>query len=255
MHPLTLLTHKDQPFVWEKQQAHPFQAIKEAISKEPVLIHPDESKPYFLETDASGAAMGAVLSQRGGDGHLHHVAFISKIYQPAEMNYDPHDKELLAIIHAFEQWRMFLEGTEQPITVFTDHRHLEYWQTARTFNRRHACWSLILASYNFVICYRPENSHKNMMTCQDALITLLWNPRHKSCFLNPSSKEDPSLDIVMTTLLVASRMPHSIAQKFKDYTLQEGLLFYQGRMVVPDEPELKQELLAHFHDSPAAGHH
>ncbi|KAJ1307572.1 hypothetical protein OPQ81_001669 [Rhizoctonia solani] len=65
MRPLTLLSHKDQPFVWEKEQADAFQAIKEAISKEPVLIHPDESKPYFLEIDASGAAMGAVLSQTG----------------------------------------------------------------------------------------------------------------------------------------------------------------------------------------------
>ncbi|KAJ1305577.1 hypothetical protein OPQ81_000577 [Rhizoctonia solani] len=78
MHSLTLLTHKKQPFVWEKEQADAFQTIKEAISNESVLIHPDESKPYFLETDASGAAMGAVLSQRGGDGHLHPVAFMSK---------------------------------------------------------------------------------------------------------------------------------------------------------------------------------
>ncbi|KAJ1300835.1 hypothetical protein OPQ81_002475 [Rhizoctonia solani] len=155
MHPLTLLTHKDQPFVWEKQQADAFQAIKAAISKEPVLIHPDKSKPYFLEADASGAAMGAVLSQRGGDGCLHPVAFTSKTFEPAEMNYDTHDNELLAIICAFEHRRMFLDETEQPISVFTDDKNLEYWQTTRTFNRCHAHWSLILASYNFVICYRP----------------------------------------------------------------------------------------------------
>ncbi|KAF8680576.1 Reverse transcriptase (RNA-dependent DNA polymerase) [Rhizoctonia solani] len=49
-------------------------------------------------------------------------------------------------------------------------------------------------------------------------------------------------------------MPHNIAQKFKDYTIQEGLLLYQGRVVVPDEPEIKQQLLSYFHDSPASGH-
>ncbi|KAJ1299548.1 hypothetical protein OPQ81_007342 [Rhizoctonia solani] len=125
MRPLTLLIPKYQPFVREKQQARAFQAIKAAISKEPVLNHPDKSKPYFLETDTSGAAMSAVLSQRRGDGFLHPVAFISRNLEPTEMNHDTHDKELLAIIHAFEQWRMFLEGTEQPITVFTDHKNLE----------------------------------------------------------------------------------------------------------------------------------
>jgi hypothetical protein len=48
-------------------------------------------------------------------------------------------------------------------------------------------------------------------------------------------------------------MPHSIAAKFKDYTLQDGLL-YQGRIVVPDKPEIKQKLLSHFHDSPGSRH-
>ncbi|KAJ1299367.1 hypothetical protein OPQ81_003763 [Rhizoctonia solani] len=107
MRPLTLLTPKYQPFVWEKQQARAFQAIKAAISKELVLIHPDKSKPYFLETDTSGAAMSAVLSQKGGDGCLHLVAFISKTFEPTKMNHDTHDMELLTLIRAFEHWRMF----------------------------------------------------------------------------------------------------------------------------------------------------
>ncbi|CCO34987.1 Retrotransposable element Tf2 155 kDa protein type 3 [Rhizoctonia solani AG-1 IB] len=69
--PLTSLTQKDQPWVWEAAQKESFQEIKIAISKEPVLAHPNESQPYTLETDASGAAMGAVLSQRKDDGCLH----------------------------------------------------------------------------------------------------------------------------------------------------------------------------------------
>uniref|UniRef100_A0A183CPZ9 RNA-directed DNA polymerase n=1 Tax=Globodera pallida TaxID=36090 RepID=A0A183CPZ9_GLOPA len=66
--------------------------------------------------------------------------------------------------------------------------------------------------------------------------------------------DDPSLDTVMSAASDTSRMPHSVAQKFKDYSVSDGVLFYQGRIVVPDEPELKQELLSHFHDTPAAGH-
>ncbi|KAF8761999.1 hypothetical protein RHS01_00048, partial [Rhizoctonia solani] len=134
-HPLNILTQKEQPWIWLEEQKAAFDAIKAEICKEPVLAHPDESKPYTLETDASGAAMGAVLSQRKEDGCLHPVAFMSASFSPAELNYDMHDKELLAIICAFEHWRIFLEGTEQPITVFTDHKNLEYWKSARTFNR------------------------------------------------------------------------------------------------------------------------
>jgi hypothetical protein len=81
-----------------------FQAIKEAICQRPVLAHPDPSKPYYLETDASGAAMGAVLNQRQEDGRLHPIAYMSQSFAGAEQNYDTHDKELLAIIKAFEFW-------------------------------------------------------------------------------------------------------------------------------------------------------
>src|SRR6185503_16723403 len=62
---------------------------------------------------------------------------------------------LLAIIRALEQWHIFLEGTKEPITIYTDHRNLEYWKTARTFNRQHAQWYQIIASYNFHIVYQP----------------------------------------------------------------------------------------------------
>ncbi|KAF8751544.1 hypothetical protein RHS01_08513 [Rhizoctonia solani] len=97
----------------------------------------------------------SILSQRQEDGRLHPLGFLSESFKGAEQNYDTHDKELLAIIRSFEYWRIFLEGTAHPVTVFTDHRNLEYWKESRTFNRRHARWHLLLAGYNFQIVYRP----------------------------------------------------------------------------------------------------
>ncbi|KAF8723489.1 hypothetical protein RHS02_08621, partial [Rhizoctonia solani] len=72
--------------------------------------------------------------------------------------------------------------------------------------------------------------------------------------IKEATQEDPSLDTILLAVSDPKSMPHSIAQKFKDHTIQKGLLLYQGGVVVPDEPEIKQQLLSHFHDSPASGH-
>jgi hypothetical protein len=79
--------------------------------------------------------MGAILSQRQEDGRLHPIAYMSQSFSDTEYNYDTHDKELWAIIKAFEFWRIFLEGTKEPVVVFMDHQNLEYWQESCTFNR------------------------------------------------------------------------------------------------------------------------
>ncbi|KAF8751589.1 hypothetical protein RHS01_08361 [Rhizoctonia solani] len=153
--PLHNLVKKDTPWKWEEREQEAFQGLKDAITNAPVLCHANPSKPYFLETNASGAALGSILSQRQEDGRLHPLGFLSKSFKGAEQNYDTHNKELLAIICSFEYWRIFLEGTAHPITVFTNHRNLEYWKESRTFNCCHARWHLLLAGYNFQIVYRP----------------------------------------------------------------------------------------------------
>jgi hypothetical protein len=66
--------------------------------------------------------------------------------------------------------------------------------------------------------------------------------------------ENPSLDIILAAITEPAQLHQSVAQKFEDYSLQEGLLLYQGHIFIPDEPELKQEVMSHFHNSPATRH-
>lgn len=132
-----------------------FKAIKTTMMKEPVSIHPDPAKPFYIETDTLGIAMGAIMSQQAENGHLHPIAYMSESFSPAKQNYDTPDKELSAIIWALENWHIHLERTETLITVFTNHCNLKYCQQAQTFNQQHAQWYLILAAYNFHISYRP----------------------------------------------------------------------------------------------------
>ncbi|KAF8761512.1 hypothetical protein RHS01_00267 [Rhizoctonia solani] len=105
--PLHNLVRKDTPWQWSVKEQEAFQGLKDAITNAPVLRHADPTKPYFLETDASGAALGAILSQRQEDGRLHPLGFLSESFKGAKQNYNTHNKELLAIIRSFEYWRIF----------------------------------------------------------------------------------------------------------------------------------------------------
>jgi hypothetical protein len=81
---------------------------------------------------------------------------------PAEQNYDIYDKELLAIVHAFEAWRHYLEGSTHAIDVFSDHSNLTYFTTAQRLTRRQARWSIFLTRFDFRILHKPgRNNHAN----------------------------------------------------------------------------------------------
>ena len=86
------------------------------------------------------------------------MAFYSKSLSPVEQNYEIHDKEMLAIIRALEEWRHFLEGARHPVEIWMDHKNLEYFMTAKKLNCRQARWSLYLARFNFKLVHRPGRS-------------------------------------------------------------------------------------------------
>ena len=113
-----------------------------------------------METDASDYAISAVLSQYH-DKTLHPVAFMSRKMNPAERNYEIHDKELLAIVDAVKLWRHYLEGLASPFIILSDHQALQYFQSSKTLTRRQARWSEVINHHKYVIRYRPgEKSGK-----------------------------------------------------------------------------------------------
>ncbi|KAF8748732.1 hypothetical protein RHS01_10578 [Rhizoctonia solani] len=159
------------------------------------------------------AFLGCIRSSHGSnsqpereDNRLHPVAYMSKSFSGAEANYDTHDKELLAIIKALEEWRIFLEATDRPIQT------MDYVDTAQ----------------------EPE-----VMLPSEV-------------FANASEEE---LEIVTEFLTEdADNAPPSIRKAYRDYDWEEDLLWYQGKLVIPDNESLKERLLREFHDSPLAGH-
>ena len=149
------LTKKGIPFIWSEECQRSFDELKSRFVTAPVLQHFDPEKDIDIECDASDWMVGGVMSQKDDDGVLHPVAFFSKKHSPAECNYEIYDKELLAIVRCFEEWRPELEGTKNPINVLSDHKNLEYYMTTKQLSRRQARWSEFLSRFNFKITYRP----------------------------------------------------------------------------------------------------
>jgi hypothetical protein len=157
--PLFNLTKNDVKWEWSTGEQSAFDTLKRLITSAPILASPDNSRPFRIEADSSDFATGAVLSQQSTeDGKWHPVAFLSKSLSEVERNYEIHDKEMLAIIRAIEEWRHFLEGAEHKFEVWTDHKNLEYFMSAKKLNRRQARWSLVLARFDFTLRHRPGKS-------------------------------------------------------------------------------------------------
>jgi hypothetical protein len=109
----------------------------------------------MLETDASDYAIGAVCSQPDAEGTLHPLGYFSRKLKDTERNYDIHDKGLLAIVDSLQKWSTYCKSTQHPITILSDHKNLEYWQTKQDLNLRQARWGELLANYDFCIIYHP----------------------------------------------------------------------------------------------------
>ena len=160
--PLSNLTRAEQkefafPWALKGLEQKAFDALKAAFTSAPILAHFDPDKETWVETDASDYVVAAVLSQKDENGILRPVAFMSKKMSPQECNYEIYDKELLAIVRAFEEWHPELAGTpvEDPIKILTDHKNLEYFMSTKQLNRRQARWAEFLSEFNFRITYRP----------------------------------------------------------------------------------------------------
>jgi hypothetical protein len=107
--PLSNLTRKKVPVNWIEPHEVAFDALKTSFTTAPVLKLPDPTKPYVVKNDASTSGIGAVLEQEDEDG-LHPVAFASRKLQPGEVSYRVHDLELMAIVYALSEWRVYLHG-------------------------------------------------------------------------------------------------------------------------------------------------
>jgi hypothetical protein len=151
--PLNELTCKDTEWIWTKRHQKAFDKLRNRVTSEPVLAHPELDKQFELEVNASGFTIGAVLLQKKEDGKRHPIAYFSKTLNEAQRNYDVADLELLAVVMSLDNWRSFLAGSPHKVIVYSDHQNLLYWKEPHKISRQVAREVLRLSKYNIEICH------------------------------------------------------------------------------------------------------
>lgn len=149
-----------------------FERLKEAFCTAPILCLPDPDLLFTVEVDASSSGVGVILSQRQGTPLcLRPRAYFSRKLSAAELNCDIRNRELLAIKLALQEWRHWLEGTQHPFVVITDHKNLEYLKKCQVVECCQARWALFFSRFNFTVTYCPgtQNGRADALSRQTHL--------------------------------------------------------------------------------------
>jgi hypothetical protein len=136
---MTALTAKGVTFEWTNQCERAFAELKKLLRTDVFLAAYDWDKPDYLETDASNVAYAGVISQDGPDGVRRPVVMFSHKFKDHEKNWPVHDKELFAIVYAFDRYRHLLRG-KFVVEVTTDHRNLAKFMTTTKLTGRLTRW-------------------------------------------------------------------------------------------------------------------
>ena len=205
------------------------------------------------------------------------MAYISKLLNKAERNYEIHDKEMLAIIRCLEAWRHFLEGAKGQFEIWTDHKNLEYFMKAQKLNRRQARWSLYLSRFDFTLKHivgksmgradslsrrvdwaeEVEKNNENQVMVKKewlevrAIEQLIKGPE-KGIVKRIKEARDKDEKVIK----VVEEMKKAGVKTLRDeeWQIEEGLVLKKGRVYVLKDEKLRVEIIQLHHDMPIAKH-
>src|SRR5258708_7340937 len=191
------------------------------------------------------------------------ITFMSKGFSDVECNYQIHDKEMLAIMHALDEWCHFLEGMVEKFKILTDHQNLTYFHDAQKLNCQQACWSLFLSCFNFSLCHQPgqlmgrpdmlsQRSDHPQGKDDNANVTLLpsdvFKVRNTEAILVDSGGNElveciwRSMDYDDTVVKVLQELGAGMLRS-DEWERDRDLVTYRGCVYVPRDPQLHHDII------------
>ncbi|GJZ23170.1 reverse transcriptase domain-containing protein [Tanacetum coccineum] len=146
--PMTHLLEKNTPFIFSDDCIQAFQTLKKKLTEAPILVAPDWDLLFELMCDARDVAIGAVLGQRH-EKHFRPIHYASKTMTKAESHYTTTEKEMLAVVYAFEKFWSYLILNKS--IVYTDHSALKYLFAKKDSKARLLWWVLLLQEFKFKV--------------------------------------------------------------------------------------------------------
>ncbi|CAA7044600.1 unnamed protein product [Microthlaspi erraticum] len=281
--PLTRLLCKETDFEFDEECHKSWTLLKDALVSAPIVQAPNWDHPFEIMCDASDYAVGAVLGQKI-DKKLNVIYYASKTMDDAQCKYATTEKELLAIVFAFEKFRSYIVGSK--VIVHTDHAALRHIFAKKDTKPRLLRWILLLQEFDIEVVDKKgvENGvadHLSRMRVEDmipindsmpeeqlmAIMILKESFDEKARLEEVKALRDENLpwyaDIV--NFMVSGEVPSSFdAYKrkkfFKDarhYYWDEPYLYKRGpdsiyRRCIAEEDV--QGVLEHCHGSAYGGH-
>ncbi|XP_027157814.1 uncharacterized protein LOC113759438 [Coffea eugenioides] len=255
---------EEVPFIFGDDCKLSFDTLKGMLTTAPIIQPPDWKLSFELMCDASQYAVGAVLGQRSGKCS-HVIYYASKTLTPAQCNYTTTEKELLAIVFAFEKFRSYLLGSK--VTVYSDHAALKYLLSKRESKPRLIRWVLLLQEFDWEIKDRKgvDNSvadHLSRLIREEEAVPIseVFPDEH---LFYLKGKEPWYADIV--NFLVSHKFPIGMSKSKRDkivhdsryYIWDEPYLWKIGsdqiiRRCVPESET--PSILTHCHNYACGGH-
>jgi hypothetical protein len=243
--PLTDLLKKDTLFHWTPQLQLSFDTLKQALVSAPVLVLPDFSKSFTIETDASSAGIGAVLSQ-----DQHPVAYISKALGPKAQALSTYEKECMAVILAVSKWKPYLQHKE--FTILTDHKSLIHLGEQKLHEGMQQKAFIKLLGLQYKIQYKKglENKAADALSRQPKSVQLnaisTSTPKWLEIIVEGYSKDDDTKQLLTELSITGSND--------KGFTLTDGIIKYKNRIWLGNHTAAHHAVLLALHSSGLGGH-
>nr|GEW64563.1 reverse transcriptase domain-containing protein [Tanacetum cinerariifolium] len=183
--PMTHLLEKETPFVFSNDCIDAFETLKKMLTEALILVVPDWNLPFELMCDASDFAIGTILGQRKTK-HFQPIHYASKTMTEAQIHYTTTEKEMLAVVYAFEKFRPYIVLSKS--IVYTDHTAHKYLFSKQDAKPRLLWWVLLLQEFDITI--RDKKGSENLTADH---LSRLENP-HKDVFENKDINENFPLE-------------------------------------------------------------